>query len=265
MDYESILGGMIVLTVFIVFPLAGLIFSALLSNRAIKKRDATLHQKLGDDISIYRGFPIPQNHEEVAQGALAQIFNNYRELIVHDNWLFIQLSSHKNTALTIAEEKGIALMSIFAVKLDYFTPHIIIHNKQNRSIAARILQDKLTNKELIWCEAGFDVDHDIYNQANMQLDTLSILSPEVLEALKNPPGNADMILKRNYLYYIIPGNQPAEKITPDLLQHSRKALAELNNNLKRWAASAANKAKIEEIKTTELAVTQIEQYKRNHL
>ncbi len=252
---SELLSALVVILLFVALPVIGLIYSIRRSSQFQAKRDQMLKNKFGQDVEVIRGFPINQRVEEIIQGGLSRVFQDYRELIVHDNWLYIQLTAKAISPLTMTEERNYAHTCLFARQLDELTPHIAIRNVHNRSFVSRIVQDKVKNSELIWCEAAFDVHHNIYNEPDSQVDTLSILSPEVLQRLLSPPGNADIILKRNQLYYILPGNKPAEKILAELLVHSENVAKELNENLHRWAQSMANTEKLKHIADSELSVT----------
>ncbi len=250
----------ITIIIFIVFPAIGILLSVILSERQEQERGRMLKKLFGYDIKIEHGFPIDQNVEEIIQGGLKLELQKYRELIIGDKWLFIQLSG-KLPALTLFEDRTRSTVSLYALDLETFTPTIVIRNKHNRSFVTRHLNDSFKKGELIWCEATYDKDHNIYNEPGSHIDTLSILSPEVLEVLKNAPGNADIMVKRNKMYYILTGLS-AEKILPSLIEHSAVAARELNNNLKRWSRSSANTEKLEKIKSTELSVTLRERYER---
>lgn len=251
-----------VITIFVFVPLLGSILSIVLSNRAVRKRDELLKSKLGNDIKISRSFPINQDVEEIVQGGLSQTIQDFREIIVGKDWIYVQPTTKRFLNVTKVEERGFVTHSMFVRQLNEFTPFIVIRNANNKSLLSRKLQTKIKNKEIVWCEAAFDKDQNIYNEPNSHIDTLSILSPEVLEVLKDSPANADIILKKNQLYYILQGNRSAETTVPELLAHSNNVVRELEENLSRWAKSKTNKNKIEKIASTELAVTLREQHER---
>lgn len=259
----QLMAFILIILIFVVFPILGIWYSIKLSQRQACKRDKMLQSLLGNEITIERGFPIPQETEKVVQGGLRNTLQRYRELIIADKWLFIQVSSTL-PALTLFEDRNLTGLSLYACELQQFTPTIAIKNNKNKSFLARYIQQDITAGKLIWCEAGFDKDHDIYNEPGSQVDTLSILSPEVLEILQTSPANADILLKRNQLYYLLPGTFTAEKILPDIIRHSSRLALGLEENLARWARSSSNTQKIDEIKTNDLSVTLREKYERGN-
>jgi hypothetical protein len=259
---REILSTLLTVLVFVGLPLAGIVYSVKLSYKNEQKRDEMLRRLLGDDVQIKRGFPIDQKTEEIIQGGIRNTIQKYRELLVGGRWVFVQMSS-RVSVFTLFEDRTLSTLGLYAYSLNEFTPTIVIRNTHNKSFLARFIQEDLKNKTLIWCESAYDKDHNVYNQPGAQLDTLSILSPEVLEVLRNAPGNADILLKRNQLYYMLPGGLSSEKILPSLIEHGTRAAVELDDNLRRWSSAPSNQAKLNEIKSSELSVTLREQFERN--
>lgn len=261
---ESTTGSLFgLLLVFAIFGLAvaAAVYSVLQHAKAVERRDQMLRKKFGDDIQIERSFPLNQASEDIVQGGIAGVFQDFRELITGKTWVFIQFSS-KIPVLTRTEDRGFNAFGLFAQELEEFTPFIVIKNKKNKSLYSRAMQASVDKGELVWCEGVFDAAHNIYNEPDGQLDTLSILSPEVLEVIQDPPGDADIILKRNQLYYVFGGKYSAEDILDDLFVHSRTLAAALEENLARWGRAESNRQKLASIINTELAVTLREAYER---
>lgn len=237
-----------------------ILYGEWLSHNAVKKRNELLKGMLGDQIVIFRCFPIGHNYEKVVQGALKYYIQSFREMIAGDGWLYIQITN-RSPRLTLFEKRTVSVMNLFARELKYISPTIYIRNNRNKSTLMRANQSHINSGELVWCEAEFDKDHNIYNEPGTQIDTLSILTPEVLEVIKDAPGDADILIKRNQLYYMLSGSFSAERILKDLIEHSDVASKELEDNLKRWSRSKSNLAKLQTIHDSELSVTLVENYK----
>lgn len=229
--------------------------------RKILAREYKMKQLFGHEVKVDNHI---YNHavEDTLLGALADDIHNIKEAVYSGEWIYAQRVGAYIYSSNIATDNVFGRLSIFACPLDFYTPQIAIRNGSRKKFLVSHVQTRIRNQELVWCEAGFDKNHDIYNEPGMQVDTLSILSPEVLDVLQHAPKNADILLKRNILYYYIPGSHAPEKILPALLEHKQRALAELNDNLYRWARSAANQDKVAAIKATELAVTPRERFRR---
>lgn len=222
---------------------------------AVKKRDKMLRSSFGEDIKIYRYFPIPQDVEEVVQGGLHKFIQEFRELITGDEWLFIQPTFIVVPKFTSFEERSAATLSLFSRKIDQYSPTFVIRNRKNKSLTSRYYQTQVKNKRLVQSELDFDGLHSLYAEQGKHIQALQIMSPELLEALMNAPFRADIVIKKNQLYYILPGEKPAERVLGELFIHSTSVMKELGENLDRWAKSAANQDELERIKKSNLAVT----------
>lgn len=236
-------------------PVLGIFWAIRADEKARLQRDKRLKKLFGDDIKIYHTFPIPHAIEEVVQGGLHVIIQRFRELIVTDSWIFIQPTYRWWGKITTREHRNAAVLSLFARKLDGFSPTFLIRNRHNTSFLSRYYQAQIKDRQLVRSELDFDNEQNLYIEQGKQIQALQILSPELLITLENAPGSADIIIRKNQLYYILPGEQPAEEIVNQLFLHSTKVMKELEDNLMRWARAESNKAEVEAIKNMDLAMT----------
>ena len=241
-------------------PILGIFWAIRAHSRTVAKRDEMLKNTFGQETKIYRSFPIPPNIEEVVQGGLHQIIQRFRELIVADTWLFIQPTFLSIPRITLTEDRNSSILSLFSRKLEAYSPTFVIRNRQNKSLVSRFYQVQINTNELVKSELNFDTEQNLYAEKGKHIQALQIMSPELLEVLKNAPANADIIIRKNQLYYIMSGEKPAELVLNDVLAHSAIIEKELTNNLERWAQSQANQEELESIKNMDLAVTLTEQY-----
>ena len=248
--------------IFLIFglPILGIFWAIRAHDRTVKKRDEMLKSAFGQDIKVYRSFPIPMNIEEVAQGGLHQIIQRFRELIVTDTWLFIQPTFLSVPRITLTEDRNSSMLSLFSRKLEAYSPTFVIRNRQNKSLISRFYQVQINNNELVKSELNFDTEQNLYAEKGKHIQALQIMSPELLEVLKNAPAGADIIIRKNQLYYLLAGEKPAELVLNDILVHSAVVAKELTNNLDRWGQSQANQEELEAIKHMDLADTLTEQY-----
>ena len=255
----DIVGQIIAVVVMLFFligvPLLGIFCLVRRSEATIRSRDKLLRSLLGEDIKIFRSFPIPQDIEAIIQGGLHQTIQRFREIIVNDSWIFIQPTYRNIPTITLSEERNAAILSLYATKLQHYSPTFIIRNQQNNSLLSRYHQRQVHNKQFIPSELNFDDKQNLYAERGKHLQALQIMSPELLDVLKDAPGKADLIIRKNILYYVLPGEQSAEKILPMIIEHSKIATLELEDNLERWAKSASNTEELDEIKKLDLAVT----------
>lgn len=261
---ESII-AFIATMIFFLIPILGIYWVYRLADRTEAKRDKMLRGKFGEDLKIYRSFPLPADKEEIVQGGLFFIIQHFRELLVSDGWLFIQPTFRGIRKLTMFEDRNRAVLSLFAQTFDSYSPTFVIRNRQNKSLVSRYFQTQIKNGKMVRSELDFDNDQVLYAERDKHIQTLQIMSPELLLVLKNAPAKADIIIKKNQLYYIMSGEKPAEKVLNDILVHSQTVVRELTDNVTRWGRSAANTEEYERIKNTELSVTLGELYQRGEL
>lgn len=250
----------ILISIMVALPLLGILWSSRLHQRAITKRDAMLKDTFGENIKIYRSFPIPQKIEEVVQGGLSNTIQRFRELIIADTWLFIQPTFRNVPKITILENRNTSILTLFSRKIEAYSPTFVVRNRQNKSLVSRYYQTQINNKQLVESELKFDDKQNLFAEKGKHIQALQIMSPELLEVLKNAPAEADIVIRKNQLYYILSGEKPAEVVLNDILAHSSIVADELTNNLERWAKSQSNRSELETIKNSDLAVTLTEQY-----
>lgn len=250
----------ITLLIFVILPIVGIYYSIKISENHRIKRTAMLKRQFGEDIVVIENFPIDQAVEKVIQDGLRNTIQDFREIIVGKGWIFLQVISKRIPAFTLHEDRDATVMGVYVRQLKHLSPEINIRNTKNKSFLSRRIQKQLIDQQLVWCEAEFDKNHNIFNRPGDQINTLSILTPEVLEVLMNAPGNADITIKKNQLYYMFPGNLSAEKILNELLAHSRIAAKEIEENLARWSRSYSNQDKLAEIAGSETSGTLDEVY-----
>jgi hypothetical protein len=249
------IGFFIFLFILFGIPMLGIFWVMRAHEHTLAKRDEFFKRKYGDSIRIYRTFPIPAEIEEVVQGGLHQIIQRFRELIVGDTWLFIQPTFSRIPILTITENRNASALSLFSLRLENYSPTFVIRNRRNRALISRYFQTQINNNQLVRSELDFDTEQSLFAEQGKHVQALQIMSPELLIVLKNAPASADIIIKKNQLYYILPGEKPAEDVLDDILAHSKVVAASLEDNLRKWALSEANKAELEKIKESDLAVT----------
>lgn len=248
----------IILALLIIF--GGLAVMLVVGLKTQSKRDGRIKARPGDDVQIIRGFPINQQHEEVIQGALEHTIQEYDYMISGDNWLFVR---HPAALKAPAEDfRLFAPLTVFAVTIAEYTPTIAIRNRGARNFTVRTITENINGKKLVWCEGVFDAEQRIFSTPDMRIDALSVLSPEVLEVLQNPPYGADIYLKRNQLYYFVASRRGAEELVPAFREHAKKLTHELEANLQRWGRAPSNRDKQQQIVDTELSVTLREQWER---
>lgn len=243
-------------------PLFGVYYAVKRHNRAVRARDAMLRQTFGKTTQIFRTFPIPAALEEVVQGGLHHHVQRFRELLAGEGWLFIQPTYRTLHLFTAGEDRRAVQLSLYAQDLGEVSPMFVIRNRRNPSLLSRYHQTQIERGQLVGSELEFDDGQNLYAEKGKHIQALQIMSPEVLEVLRNSPRRADIVIKKNQLYYLLPGDQPAEEALAEIRAHAGKVAAELAQNLRRWKRSAANKAEYEKIRDSELSVTLVEEYER---
>lgn len=223
--------------------IGGTILELRLAARGIKRRNARLVSAFGSDIDILEGFPIPPEIERVVQGALAHTLNSYRYIVAGNGWLFIQPTHRFLPTFTVSEMRDGVVFSVYAVTLAIESPETLIRHRSRSGFLVSWLAGSVANGTYIWCEGVVDKDQQIYSRPELRLDVLSILSPEVLELVQNPPYNADIYIRKNQLYYIFPSARQAYELVPTLRRHSVKLVPELEANIRRWADTPSNTIK----------------------
>ncbi|MBP7760455.1 hypothetical protein KA093_01530 [Candidatus Saccharibacteria bacterium] len=214
-------------------------------------RIARLKQNFGVQ-NIQQGFPIDQSSEEIIQGVFDTPIQAYNQLLEGDTWLYIQV-----TSLTGQDHNFNVIspwsVTVFARRLDAYFPSIAcVH--AGYSIRQTAYIRAIENGQLVLCEGIISKDYRLYAQPDMRLDALSIFTPEVLKRIPSSPAQASLMLRKNILYYILPGNLAPEEMLESLLAHSNDLSVALVENAHRWAASAANHDKLQSIIDSELGV-----------
>lgn len=235
------------------------------SQKRLKQKDDQIRRVLGPNTQIKRGFPIAPELERIVQGALAKPFQTYRYIVSDEDWLFAQITQRNFVVLTSGEERSGIALSMFAMTLDNITPEIAIRHSGGFKFIVRTLQSKIDKGDLAPCESLFEELQRLYSDPQIKLDVLSILSPEVLEALQNPPYQADIYLKRNQLYYLFSSNDSADIAVPELRSHARLVKRELDDNLSRWGSAPSNQSLLKSIKDQPLAHTLVERWRADSL
>lgn len=253
--------------VFVVFPWVAIKLTVY-GWRRIDRQDLELREELGRKhgaIKIFRNFPMPQKYEDVIQGAIEHTIQSLRFLVTNDEWILAEISFSNLATMTLYERRNATAVTIYALPLEEYTPQIAVQSRNTKNFLFRNIRDKIKHGELIKCEGVFNASQRVYAEKGSQVDVLSILSPEVLEDLQDPPFDADIYLKRNVLYYLFrTRNNPYETLEA-LEPHADRLKSELRDNLRRWSTASSNQGKLEEIKRTELAVTLREKYERGLL
>lgn len=256
------IGMFITLFMLVGIPMLGLLWSIRANERAVTRRDQMLKKVFGEHVKIDRGFPIPEVIERIIQGGLRYTLQQFREIIVDENkWLFVQPTHLKTSKLTKGEDRGIATHSLFARHLLHESPTFLIRNKANPSFISRHLQIQITNRQFVPSELQFDNDQGLYIEQGHHIEALQLMSPELLITLGNAPFNADIIIRKNQLYYMLAGEKPAELVLKQLIAHSEAVARELNDNLEKWAQSSANQAAVDRVQNTTLATTLAEKWR----
>lgn len=251
----------IVMVVVVVLLGIAIVFFVKRSARKLVEQHRNIEKAVGEPVMIERRFPIEQEHERVIQGALATPVQAIRYVVSGNGWLFVQPTADA-FVMTDFEDRGLVLLSVCAFTLQHMTPEIIIRSEAGIKCVVRALQTKIDNATLIPCEGVFQESQRLFADPAIALDVLSILSPEVLEVLQQPPYSADIYLKHNQLYYTYSSNDGAEIAVPKLMSHARKIISELEDNLGRWAAAPSNAEALNRITNTPLAETLAETWRR---
>lgn len=258
MDFTEMAGVIVALIIFVVAPLLAFFLLIRKQEKNREKRDAFLVQKFGTDTKIYRGFPFPANAERIVQGALGKFTQDYREIIITPSWLYIQITSRHLPRLTRIEDRNAGLFSIYAVQLSEYSPTMLVQNADSNSLALAYYQDRVATGEFTPSELSYGGSQRLYSKPNEQVQTLQIMSPEVLETLTHAPYGADIFIKKDYLYYLIPGDRSIENTIDAVKEHARKVEIELTDNLARWAGSTSNSDVLSSIESSELGQTLVE-------
>lgn len=142
----------------------GIIWITHFQERNRTKRDEMLKNAFGQNIEIYKTFPLPPEIEEVVQGGLYGTIQHFRELIVGDIWLFIQPTFRNIPLLTLVEERGVSVLSLFSRRLDNYSPTFAIRNRLNNSLVSNYYQVQIDNHHLTNSELDFDDEKSLFEK-----------------------------------------------------------------------------------------------------
>lgn len=241
-------GGIIIGIALYAIPVYITLYRERLHHKRIKKA-------LGDDVTIENTFPIIQQHERIIHGVLKKMPPALRIVVTGKDWLFAQ-PIHRKSDISVNGDYLVAnTITICAFHMNQYVPEILIEHKSLRNIMMDGVQQKIAAGELIWCEGVFEANHRVYARPEVKFDILSILSPEVLDAMQSPPYKADMYVKRDQLYYLFHTSHPVEKAMPIVMKHASRVRHELEDNLARYTRSRSNSDNVARWKNTPLALT----------
>lgn len=214
-----------------------------ISESATRRRDRKIREAFGSS-KVYKDGRLPENLQRQLNGLLQQpsSYIGVGETIAAKNWTYFD----------------VGWVTVLACKHREVSPYIIVRRDTAKGNLSRLWVDRMTDDSLVYCEGIVDKDFDIYCHAQDEIDTLAILSPEVLDELRRAPHSASIVLKRDVAYYVLAGSHDPLTSLEKLLTHAQHFIPELEENLGRFARSRANKDKIAQIKAQLVGQTDLE-------
>lgn len=209
------------------------------------------------DAVFESNFPIPQECEDIMMGALRHTIQSFSWCIIHPDWIYMHVTKVIVGAAALSDQRPSlpVATSVLAYKLPSQAPFMVIRRKSMQDIIYGWTKKSVATGELVWCEGVFDKDYDLFCEDGWRVDALSILSPDILHILAESPVGCSFVVRKNWLYIIIPSLRSHANQIDVLVNYARGLSNAMSKNIHTWSSSSSNSAKLIHLDKMELGVT----------
>lgn len=252
-SYYGIIIGVISLAFIglVIFGLRADLHSAL---RKHKTRQKAVELAIGQHVTYtYQPLALDEYVQRVVNAALQQPPKAIDEMVTANGWMYMLCSNSLGP-----------FISLYVFDLEEYSPHILMRRSNYSGTALRFFAQLVQSQSLLLCEGIVDKDYDIFSVKGGELDALSILSPDALEPLHDAPHDATIIIKHDKLYYMMYGHKSVEATFSAIDAHAKRAIPALEDNIRRWSRSQANKDKVDQLLAQPIGVSDTEYFEHPH-
>ncbi len=213
-------------------------------------RQSKIREAVGRNVSFSENTGwLREDRQRVVNAVLQQPPRGYEDVIAGDDWFSIRTGN------------GIdAFITIYAFTMTEYAPHILMRRTNYQGLALRFFAQLVERQSLLSIEGIVDDDYDIFTTKGNEIDAMTILSPDALLPLDNAPFDATVVMKHDMLYYLIWTPLRIEDTFQKVNKHRCIAQPALEDNLKRWARTPANKKKRVEMLQTPIGLSDQEYF-----
>lgn len=189
-----------------------------------------------DKIQVYRNHDLPTELQRQMNLLFQQPVGRYIEVINTRQWTFYDTKMGTTSEIPLR---------VIAYKHEYRAPYTIVRRNGMSGDMSRLWIDRMDEPAMVNVESAVSKDFTITCEPGWELDVMTILSPEVLDVMRQVPFGASIKLRRGIIYcYTFENVAHAHRIK-QLVMFCDGLAKELDENLRRWQKSQANQTKLD--------------------
>lgn len=192
---------------------------------------------------------LDETMQRVVNAVLQQPPDEVDQYEKSQNWLYIRFRNLVGT-----------FMTVYVFDMTEYSPHILMTATGYKGTVMRFFTQLVKEQNMLYVEGMVDKDFDVFTHAGYELDTLAILSPNVLEVLHQAPYGATIMIKHDKLYYLLYGKKNLRKTFETIAEHASRAIPVVEEGLRRWARSETNHEKLQKILERPIGMTDKEYF-----